>query len=40
MTDEVRQQRIAKALEQRAHDLLLGHSFAQRQIGYIHTLEN
>ncbi|CAM3856443.1 MULTISPECIES: HDOD domain-containing protein [Pseudoalteromonas] len=39
MTDEVRQQRIVKALEQRAHDLLLGHSFAQRQIGYIHTLE-
>ncbi|HEA15286.1 MAG: HDOD domain-containing protein [Pseudoalteromonas prydzensis] len=39
MTDEIRQQRTAKALEQRAHDLLLGHSFAQRQIGYIHTLD-
>ena len=39
MTDEMREQRTAKVLEQRAHDLLLGHSFAQRQIGYIHTLE-
>ena len=39
MADEMRQQRTAKALEQRAHDLLLGHSFAQRQLGYIHTLD-
>lgn len=39
MTDEMREHRTAKVLEQRAHDLLLGHSFAQRQIGYIHTLE-
>lgn len=39
MTDKSRQQVTAKALAQRAHDLLLGHSFAQRQIGYIHTLE-
>lgn len=35
----MRQQVTAKVLAQRAHDLLLGHSFAQRQIGYIHTLE-
>lgn len=39
MTDIKRQQITANVLEQRAHDLLLGHSFAQRQIGYIHTLE-
>lgn len=39
MTDIKRQQITANVLEQRAHDLLLGHNFAQRQIGYIHTLE-
>jgi HD-like signal output (HDOD) protein len=39
MTEETRQQRTAMVLNERAHDLLLGHSFAQRQIGFIHTLE-
>eukprot|EP00487_Bulimina_marginata_P012061 TRINITY_DN8131_c0_g1_i1.p1 TRINITY_DN8131_c0_g1~~TRINITY_DN8131_c0_g1_i1.p1 ORF type:complete len:113 (+),score=28.56 TRINITY_DN8131_c0_g1_i1:712-1050(+) len=39
MTDIKRQKITANVLEQRAHDLLLGHNFAQRQIGYIHTLE-
>ena len=39
ITEQDRQQRIAMMLDERAHDLLLGHSFAQRQIGYIHTLE-
>jgi HD-like signal output (HDOD) protein len=39
ITEKDRQQRIAMMLDERAHDLLLGHSFAQRQIGYIHTLE-
>jgi hypothetical protein len=39
MTELVSQQRIAKMLDQRAHDLLLGHSFAHQQIGFIHTLD-
>ncbi|MEL0646409.1 HDOD domain-containing protein [Pseudoalteromonas agarivorans] len=39
MTELVAQQRIAKVLDQRAHDLLLGHSFAHQQIGFIHTLD-
>lgn len=39
MTELVTQQRIAKVLDQRAHDLLLGHSFAHQQIGFIHTLD-
>ncbi|ALQ06823.1 MULTISPECIES: HDOD domain-containing protein [Pseudoalteromonas] len=39
MTELVAQQRTAKILDQRAHDLLLGHSFAHQQIGFIHTLE-
>ena len=39
MTELVAQQRTAKILSQRAHDLLLGHSFAHQQIGFIHTLD-
>ncbi|TMO03970.1 MULTISPECIES: HDOD domain-containing protein [unclassified Pseudoalteromonas] len=39
MTELVSQQRTAKILNQRAHDLLLGHSFAHQQIGFIHTLD-
>ncbi len=39
MTEQNRQHRTAVVLNERAHDLLLGHSFAQRQIGFIHTLE-
>ncbi|PKH89881.1 MULTISPECIES: HDOD domain-containing protein [unclassified Pseudoalteromonas] len=39
MTELVAQQRTAKILNQRAHDLLLGHSFAHQQIGFIHTLD-
>ena len=33
MTDTLQQQRIVNVLHQRAHDLLLGNSFANRQIG-------
>ena len=39
MTELVSQQRTAKMLDQRAHDLLLGHSFAHQQIGFINTLD-
>lgn len=39
MIELVAQQRTAKILNQRAHDLLLGHSFAHQQIGFIHTLD-
>ncbi len=39
MSDLKRQQRIAGVLNERAHDLLLGHNFAQQQIGFIHTLD-
>lgn len=39
MTDTLQQQRIVNVLHQRAHDLLLGHSFANQQIGFIHTLD-
>ncbi|WMS94684.1 HDOD domain-containing protein [Pseudoalteromonas sp. HL-AS2] len=39
MTEIVQQPRIVKMLNQRAHDLLLGHNFAHQQIGFIHTLE-
>lgn len=39
MTEQLKQQRIVKMLNQRAHDLLLGHSFANKQIGFIHTLD-
>ena len=39
MTELAQQQRTAKILDQRAHDLLLGHSFAHQQIGFIHTLD-
>ena len=39
MTELASQKRIASMLDQRAHDLLLGHSFAHQQIGFIHTLE-
>jgi len=39
MSDLKRQQRTAGVLNERAHDLLLGHNFAQQQIGYIHTLD-
>ncbi|MFC3034116.1 HDOD domain-containing protein [Pseudoalteromonas fenneropenaei] len=39
MTDDIRQARMAQALAQRAHDLLISHSFAQQQIGYIHTFD-
>lgn len=39
MTDILQQQRIDNVLNQRAHDLLLGHSFASQQIGFIHTLD-
>ena len=39
MTEKPLQQRTAKILDQRAHDLLLGHSFAHQQIGFIHTLD-
>ena len=39
MTDILQQQRIVNVLNQRAHDLLLGHSFANQQIGFIHTLD-
>lgn len=39
MTEKQLQQRTAKILDQRAHDLLLGHSFAHQQIGFIHTLD-
>lgn len=38
MSQDIRQSRIAKALTQRAHDVLISHNFAQQQIGYIHTL--
>lgn len=30
---------MAGVLNERAHDLLLGHGFAQQQIGFIHTLD-
>ncbi|CCQ10800.1 FIG00535925: hypothetical protein [Pseudoalteromonas luteoviolacea B = ATCC 29581] len=39
MNQDIRQSRIAQALAQRAHDVLISHNFAQQQIGYIHTLE-
>lgn len=39
MSQDIRQSRIAKALTQRAHDVLISHNFAQQQIGYIHTLD-
>ncbi|TMP44088.1 hypothetical protein CWB96_16865 [Pseudoalteromonas citrea] len=39
MTEDTKQVRIAQALAERAHDLLISHNFAQQQIGYIHTLE-
>jgi len=39
MTDKLQQQRIVKVLNQRSYDLLLGHSFANQQIGFIHTLD-
>ncbi|WP_404342963.1 HDOD domain-containing protein [Pseudoalteromonas mariniglutinosa] len=39
MSEIDRQKRTAKVLNERAHDLLLGHRFAQRQIGFIHSLE-
>lgn len=39
MSDLKRQQRMAGVLNERAHDLLLGHGFAQQQIGFIHTLD-
>lgn len=39
MTDILQQQRMDNVLNQRAHDLLLGHRFASQQIGFIHTLD-
>ncbi|MCG7536755.1 HDOD domain-containing protein [Pseudoalteromonas sp. OOF1S-7] len=39
MTDDIRQSRIAQALAERAHDVLISHNFAQQQIGYIHTFD-
>jgi hypothetical protein len=39
MTEDNKLVRIAQALSERAHDLLISHTFAQQQIGYIHTLE-
>ncbi|MFC0119309.1 HDOD domain-containing protein [Pseudoalteromonas xiamenensis] len=39
MSQDIRQSRIAQALAQRAHDVLISHNFAQQQIGYIHTLD-
>ncbi|MBQ4850150.1 HDOD domain-containing protein [Pseudoalteromonas sp. MMG012] len=39
MAENTKQIRIAQALAERAHDLLISHNFAQQQIGYIHTLE-
>ncbi len=31
--------KVAKTLAERSNDLLLGHNFAQRQLGYIHSLD-
>ncbi|WP_105166724.1 HDOD domain-containing protein [Pseudoalteromonas sp. T1lg23B] len=39
MTEDNKHVRMAQALTERAHDLLISHSFAQEQIGFIHTLE-
>ncbi|NOU51053.1 HDOD domain-containing protein [Pseudoalteromonas sp. JBTF-M23] len=39
MTEQDTHLRMAQALCERAHDLLISHSFAQQQLGYIHTLE-
>lgn len=39
MIEDTKQVRIAQALAERAHDLLISYNFAQQQIGYIHTLE-
>ncbi|MCG7549666.1 HDOD domain-containing protein [Pseudoalteromonas sp. Of7M-16] len=39
MTQDIRQSHIAKAIAQRAHDVLISHNFAQQQIGYIHTFD-
>ncbi|MBQ4832588.1 HDOD domain-containing protein [Pseudoalteromonas sp. MMG010] len=38
MSDLVQKQKV-RTFEQRAHDLLLGHSFAHKQMGFIHTLD-
>ena len=39
MTQENKQIRMAQALSERAHDLLISLNFAQKQIGYIHTFD-
>ncbi|CAH9055041.1 hypothetical protein PSECIP111951_02721 [Pseudoalteromonas holothuriae] len=39
MTEQNAHLRMAQALCERAHDLLVSHSFAQQQLGYINTLE-
>lgn len=39
MTQENKQTRVAQALSERAHDLLISLNFAQKQIGYIHTFD-
>jgi hypothetical protein len=39
MSEDNKHLRMAQALTERAHDLLISHSFAQQQLGYIHTLE-